>query len=66
MIIGAPPGTLGLATPSGRKMTELFEKVNKRFIKETSSSKNNQNLLIMDNHESHILWEHCTRPKIMG
>lgn len=54
MIFGAPPGTLGLVSPSGWMTTELFVKVMKHFIKKSSSSKENPSLLVMDNHESHI------------
>lgn len=54
MITGAPPGTLGLANPSGWMTAELFPEVLDHFIRHTSSSKNNPSLLIYDNHESHI------------
>lgn len=54
MINGAPPGTLGLATPSGWMTSDLFPQVMQHFIKFTSASKENPCLLIMDNHESHL------------
>ncbi|XP_045762732.1 uncharacterized protein LOC123865623 [Maniola jurtina] len=57
MIKGAPPGTLGLATPSGWMNSELFVDTIKHFIKNTSSSKENPSILIMDNHESHLCIE---------
>lgn len=47
-------GTLGLAHPSGWMTKELFVEVMAHFIKWTQSSKDNPNLLIYDNHESHL------------
>ncbi|XP_052741963.1 uncharacterized protein LOC112051831 isoform X2 [Bicyclus anynana] len=57
MIKGTPPGTLGLANPSGRMNSELFVKTMRHFIKHTSSSKENASLIIMDTHESHLCIE---------
>ncbi|KAB0790812.1 hypothetical protein PPYR_15187 [Photinus pyralis] len=54
MLVGAPPGTLGLATPSGWMNSEIFIQVLDHFIKYSHSSKDNPSLLIYDNHESHI------------
>jgi len=54
MIRGAPPGTLGLATPSGWMNQDLFLKVMEHFIKYSSSSKENPALLIYD--KSPQLW----------
>ena len=54
MLIGAPPGTLGLATPSGWMNSSLFVQVMEHFIKLSSSSKENPTILIYDNHESHL------------
>lgn len=54
MLRGAPPGTLGLAAPSGWMNTNLFLEVMKHFIKYSNSSKENPSLLIYDNHESHL------------
>lgn len=39
MLIGTPPGTLGLATQSGWMNQELFLQVLKHFVKHTGSSK---------------------------
>nr|XP_022915950.1 uncharacterized protein LOC111425884 [Onthophagus taurus] len=50
----APPGSLGLANPSGCMNTELFVQVMQHFIKHTYVSLENPTLLIMDNHESHL------------
>lgn len=54
MLAGAPPGTLGLASPSGWMNTDLFLKTMEHFIKHTCSSKENPSLLLYDNHESHL------------
>lgn len=54
MIAGAPPGTLGLASPTGWMNSELFLRVMTHFIKHTNSSKDNPSLLLYDNHESHL------------
>lgn len=57
MIQGAPPGTLGLATPSGWMTSELFVETIKHFIRHTCSSGENPTLLIYDNVESHLSLE---------
>ncbi|KAJ8957110.1 hypothetical protein NQ318_007325 [Aromia moschata] len=54
MLKGAPPGTLGLATPSGWMNAVLFMHVMQHFIKYSNSSTDNPCLLIYDNHESHL------------
>lgn len=54
MINGAPQGTLGLASKAGWMNTECFVKVIDHFIKHTNSSIENESLLIMDNHQSHL------------
>jgi hypothetical protein len=54
MIKGAPPGTLGLASPSGWMNSSLFPKAIQHFVKHPHSSKENLSLLIFDNHESHL------------
>lgn len=54
MMNGAPPGSLGLASPTGWMNAELFVEVMRHFIKHTSSSPENPSLIIMDNHESHL------------
>ncbi|XP_072389642.1 uncharacterized protein [Diabrotica undecimpunctata] len=54
MIAGAPPGTLGLASPTGCINSGLFLRIIEHFILETSSSKQNPSLLLYDNHESHL------------
>lgn len=57
MTNGTPPGTLGLANPSGWMNTDLFVEVMKHYIKHSSSSLLNPSLLIFDNHESHLSLE---------
>lgn len=54
MLNGAPPGSLGLANPSGWMNSELFVETMKHFIKHSQSSQENPCLLIMDNYEAHI------------
>lgn len=54
MLAGAPPGSLGLAAPSGWMNSDLFVQVMQHFIKHTCASSENPALLIMDNHESHL------------
>ena len=54
MINEAPPGTLGLAQPTGWMTSVLFYDVIKHFVKYTNASNNNPALLILDNHESHL------------
>lgn len=54
MTVGAPNGTLGLATSSGWMTADVFIHVLDHFIKHTNSSKENPSLLIYDNHESHV------------
>lgn len=66
MLTGAPPGTLGLANPSGWMNCELFLEVLRHFIKYTSSSKENPTLLLLDNHESHFSIEILNMAKQNG
>lgn len=66
MLHGAPAGTLGLASPTGWMNAELFVEVMNHFIKHTSSSKENQALLILDNHESHLSIEALNMAKSSG
>lgn len=54
MIKGAPPGTLGLASPSGWMNGELFSLVMKHFVQYSGSTIENPSILILDNHESHL------------
>lgn len=54
MIKNTPPGTLGLATPTGWMNSAIFPEVMKHFIKHANASKENPCILILDNHESHL------------
>lgn len=54
MINGAPPETLGLATPSGWSNSDKFEDFLNHFIKHVRPTNDNKVLLILDNHESHM------------
>ena len=54
MITGAPPGTLGLSSPSGCMTTELFLECLRHFVKHVRCSKTERALLLLDNRESHV------------
>ncbi|KAJ8942856.1 hypothetical protein NQ314_009918 [Rhamnusium bicolor] len=66
MLVGAPPGTLGLAQPTGWMTAFLFVEIMKHFTQHTSSSLDNPSLLIFDNHESHISLEVVKLAKTYG
>lgn len=66
MIKNSPPGTLGLATPTGWMNSAIFPEVIKHFIKHTNASKENPCILIMDNHESHLSLEALDLAKNAG
>lgn len=66
MMYGAPPGSLGLASPSGWMTSDLFMEVMKHFIKCSSTTPENPSLLIMDNHESHLSIEALDLAKQSG
>ncbi|KAF2886048.1 hypothetical protein ILUMI_20127, partial [Ignelater luminosus] len=53
----APSGTLFFAQSTRWMTSELFANVIRHFIKMTSSKKKNPTLVIMDNHESHLVRE---------
>ena len=54
MIADAPAATLGLASPLGWMIAELFLEVMQHFKKYAHASKENPALSILDNHASHI------------
>ena len=54
MMTGAPPGTLGLSSPSGWMTTELFLECLRHFVKHVRCSKTERALLLLNNHESHV------------
>lgn len=66
MIKNTPPGTLGLATPTGWMNNTIFPAVMKHFIKNANASKDNPCILIMDNHESHLSLEALNLAKDAG
>ncbi|CAG5029830.1 unnamed protein product [Parnassius apollo] len=66
MMHGAPPSSLGLASPSGWMTSDLFVEVMKHFIKCSSTTPENPSLLIMDNHESHLSIEALDLAKKSG
>lgn len=54
MLKGAPPGSIGGAAPSRWSNEDLFYEFMQHFIEFCGASLNNQMILLMDNHESHI------------
>lgn len=66
MMHGTPPGSLGLASPSGWMISDLFVEVMKHYIKCSSTTPENPSLLIMDNHESHLSIEALDLAKKSG
>jgi len=57
MISGCPPGSVGVASPSGWMNAETFLQWMKHFINHTRCGVDNKVLLILDNHESHVSYE---------
>ena len=57
MFRGAPAGSLGFANLSGWMKQDIFPQILKYFIDNTSVSKDQPVVLIMDNHNSHIIIE---------
>ena len=53
-LVGAPEGSLGVATKSGWINSSIFLEVLKHMKRKTSCSKDNPILLLVDNHESHV------------
>ncbi|XP_039276104.1 uncharacterized protein LOC120349672 [Nilaparvata lugens] len=53
-LYGAPRGSKGFANRSGWMTQEVFLEVLKHILVQTSSSKENPLLIVLDNHESHI------------
>lgn len=54
MMNGAPEGALGLASASGWMNSVNFLKVLEHFVKHVNCSQENQVILTMDNHDSHL------------
>jgi hypothetical protein len=54
MLIGAPPGSKGVAHPSGWMNADLFEDFMKHFVHHVNCSVASPVLLLLDNHESHV------------
>lgn len=51
---GAPPGTIGVAHPSGWVQTNIFTTWFKHFVEKVNPSKESPVLLILDGHYSHV------------
>lgn len=56
-LIGAPPGSIGVAHESGWMTTENFTKFLQHFIHHVTQGKDKPVLLLMDNHATHISLE---------
>ena len=54
MIRGAPSGSLGLANPSGLIKSRYFAAASRHFVSCIIVSKENPEVLVMDNHSCHI------------
>ena len=66
LMSGAPEGSLGLAYPSGWMTSDNFLKVLEHVVKNTNCSQENQIILTMDNHDSHIAWDSVVFAKDHG
>ena len=66
MLIGAPPGSVGNAHPTGWITKELFVDWLKHFVQTTRCSKEKRVLLCMDNHVSHVSLEAIEFAKANG
>jgi hypothetical protein len=54
---GAPEGSLGLVHESGWMTSGNFLKLLEHFVKNVNASKENEYILTMDNHDSHLSLE---------
>ncbi|KAF2887902.1 hypothetical protein ILUMI_18271, partial [Ignelater luminosus] len=54
MLYNAPIGSKGTASPSGWMASDLFSSVLKHFFEHERPTVANPNLIIMDNHDSHL------------
>ena len=54
MMRGAPPGSIGAANPSGWSNERTFSEFLDHFLAHAHPSKDNQVVLLKDNHASHI------------
>ena len=54
MLKGAPPGSIGAANPSGWSNEAIFFQFIEHFIKHAKPTREEPQILIFDNHESHI------------
>lgn len=63
---GAPEGSLGLVSESGWMNGTIFSKVLEHIVKFTGCTCQNQIILVMDNHESHIALDSVVYAKNNG
>ena len=62
----APPESLILANPSGWMLSEIFPAVLDHFFNQMAASPDNPQLLVYDNHSSHITLEAVTLARSRG
>ncbi|CAF4919368.1 unnamed protein product [Pieris macdunnoughi] len=65
-VASGPPGSQGDSYPSGWMTTKSFVKFMEHFVKYSKASVQNQVLLILDNHESHVNIEVVKYAKLHG
>lgn len=63
MLKGAPPGSVGVANPSGWSNEAVFSTFIEHLIKHIQPGPNNPHVLILDNHESHYSPQIISRSK---
>lgn len=66
MIFGAPPGTIGAATPTAWSNEEMFLRFLDHFIAHVKCSKEERVILLLDNHETHLSIEALDRASDAG
>lgn len=63
IIKGAPPGSVGAANPSGWSTAQIFLQYLDHFILHVKPTREMPQLIIMDNHESHVTIEAIDKAK---
>ena len=66
MLNGAPPGSKGVAHPSGWMNAYLFEEFMRHFVSHVNCSVTSPVLLLLDNHDSHVSLPSITFAKENG
>lgn len=66
MLNGAPPGSKGVAHPSGWMNSDLFADFMRHFVSHVNCSPTSPVLLLLDNHDSHVSLPSITFAKENG